>query len=207
MKVQLRVFVDWNQNNWPRLLPQAEFAYNNVINTSTCHSRFKFNYSYHSKVSFKENVDSRLRFRSANKLVEELKDLMEVCCQNLLHVQELQKRAYNKGVESRNFAPDKKIWLNRKYIKIKRNKKLENKFIGSFRVLHIVEKQTYKIELPTKYKIHNLSYVSLLKWQMIKKRRVGNLSESEKEFELGDNKKYKVKAIVNSIVYDQQANS
>ncbi len=75
---------------------------------------------------------------------------MEVCCQNLLHSQELQKRAHDKRVKSRSYAPGEKVWLNSKYIKTKRNKKLESKFFGPFRVLHSVGKQAYKLELPTK---------------------------------------------------------
>ena len=40
-------------------------------------------------VSLKEDVDLRSKSRSANKWAEELKELMEVCCQNILHVEEL----------------------------------------------------------------------------------------------------------------------
>ncbi len=63
----------------------AEFAYNNAKNTSTGHILFELNYDYHPRVSFEEDVDPYLRSRSANELAEELRELMEVCCQNLLH--------------------------------------------------------------------------------------------------------------------------
>ncbi len=66
------------------------------------------------------------------------------------HAQELQKRAHDKEVKSRSYTPGEKVWLNSKYIKTKRNKKLESKFFGPFRVLHVVEKQAYKLELPSK---------------------------------------------------------
>ncbi len=128
----------------------VEFAYNNVKNASTGHTPFKLNCGYYPRVSFKEDADSRSRSRSANKLAKKLRELIEVCCQNLLHVQELQKRAHDKGVKSRSYAPGEKVWLNSKYIKMKRNKKLESKFIGLFRILHVVRKQAYKLELPTK---------------------------------------------------------
>ena len=40
----------------------------------------------------------------------------------------------------------------------------------------------------------------------MKKQRVDNqaLPESEKEFEVGNNKKYKVQAIINSTIYDHK---
>ena len=58
----------------------AEFAYNNAKNASIGHILFKFNCYYHSKVSFKEDVDLHLRFCFANKLAKELGELIEVCC-------------------------------------------------------------------------------------------------------------------------------
>ncbi len=129
---------------------------------------------------------------------------MAVCCQNLLHAQELQKRAHDKGVKSRSYAPGEKVWLNSKYIKTKRNKKLESKFFGPFRVLHVVGKQVYKLELPTKWKIHNVFYVSLLEQDTTRKGQVDKaLPEPEKEFEAGDNKEYEVEAIIDSVVYGQ----
>ncbi len=128
----------------------AEFAYNNAKNASTGHTPFKLNYGYYPRVSFKEDVDPHSRSRSANKLAKELKEVMEVCCQNLLHAQEVQKKVHNKRVKSRSYAPGKKVWLNSKYIKMMRNKKLKSKFFGPFRVLHAVEKQAYKLELSTK---------------------------------------------------------
>ncbi len=86
MEAYLRVFVNWEQGNWARLLPIAEFVYNNAKNASTGHTFFELNCDYHPKVSFEEDVDPRSRSRSTNKLAEELRELIEVCCQNLLHV-------------------------------------------------------------------------------------------------------------------------
>ncbi len=126
MEAYLRAFVNWEQDDWAILLPMAEFVYNNAKNTSTDHTSFELNCGYYSRVFFEEDVNSHLKSRSSNKLAKELSELIEVCCQNILHAQELQKRANDKGVKSHSYAPGKKIWLNSKYIKTKRNKKLEN---------------------------------------------------------------------------------
>ncbi len=90
----------------------AGFAYNNAKNTSTNHTLFKLNCNYYSRVLFKKDVDLYLKSHSANKLVEELRKLMEVYYQNLFHVQELQKRAHNKEVKSHSYIFSEKIWLN-----------------------------------------------------------------------------------------------
>ncbi len=109
MEAYLRAFVNWKQDDWARLLPMAEFTYNNAKNASTGHTPFKLNYGYHPRVFFEEDVDSRSRSRSVNELAEELKELIKVCCQNLLYAQKLQKRAHDKGVKSCSYASGKKV--------------------------------------------------------------------------------------------------
>ena len=118
----------------------AEFVYNNTKNASSGHTPFELNCGYHPWMSYKENVDSRSKSKSADELSIELKELMIVCRENLHHDQELQKRAHNKGVKPRSYVLGDKIWLNSKYIKTKQNQKLETKFFGPFQVLHPVGK-------------------------------------------------------------------
>lgn len=63
----------------------TDFTYNNAKNASTSHTLFELNYRYHSRVLFKDDIDPYSRSRSANKLVMEVRELMEICYQNLLH--------------------------------------------------------------------------------------------------------------------------
>ena len=150
MKAYLQAFVNFEQNNWAMLLPMAEFAYNNAKNASTGFTPFELNCGYHPRVSYEEDLDPRSKSRTAEELSSELRELMTVCQQNLHHAQELQKRGHDKGVKPRSYAPGEKVWLSSKYLKTKRNHKLEAKFLGLFRVLHLVGKQAYKLKLPKK---------------------------------------------------------
>ena len=93
---------------------------------------------------------------------------------------------------------------------MKRNKKLESKFFGFFQILHVIKKQAYKLELPIKWKIYNVFYVSLLKQDTTKKRQINKtLSEPKKElkFKTQGNKEYEIKAIIDSAVYGQKINN
>ena len=128
----------------------AEFAYNNSKNASTSHTPFELNYGYYPCILYEEEVDSRFQSKFADELVEELRELMIICCENLHHAQEFQKRAYNKRVKPQSYTSGEKVWLNSKFIKSKRKRKLEAKFFGPFWVLHPVGKQSYKLELPKK---------------------------------------------------------
>ena len=87
---------------------------------------------------------------------------MTICRENLHHAQKLQKQAYDKSTKPKSYALGDKVWLNSKHLKTKRNRKLEAKFFGPFRVLHLVGKQAYKLKLPKKWRIHNVFYVLLL---------------------------------------------
>ena len=114
--------------------------------------------------------------------------------ENLHHAQEFQKCTHNNGVKPRNYAPGEKVWLNSKYIKTKRKRKLETKFFGPFWVLHLIGKQAYKLELPKKWRIHDVFHVSLLEQNTIKKRRVDNKNAAE--LDASDKSgEYKVEAI------------
>ena len=184
----------------------AEFAYNNAKNSSTGHMPFKLNCGYHPCVFFEKNTDPCSQSKSADKLLANLRDLMTVCRENLHHAQELQKRAHDKGVKPRSYAPCDKIWLNNKYIKIKRNWKLEAKFFRPFQVLHSIGKQTYKLELPKQWRIHNVFHVSLLEQDTTRKERIDKRVK-KLELKAGDSEEYEVKAIWDSAVHASKLES
>ena len=117
---------------------------------------------------------------------------MIVCQKNLHYAQELQKGVHDKDVKPRSYASNDKIWLNSKYIKIKRNRKREPNFFRLFQVLHPVGKQTHKLKLPKRWKIHNVFYVLLLEYDITKKERV---NKQMTELETGNSKAYEVEAI------------
>ena len=54
----------------------AEFAYNNAKNASTGYTSFKLNCGYHPRIFYEEDVDPYSRFKAANVLTEELRNLM-----------------------------------------------------------------------------------------------------------------------------------
>ena len=85
-----------------------------------------------------------------------------IFCQDFLYAQDLQKSAHNNEVKSWSYIPGGKVWLNNKHIKTKKNRKLEAKFIQPFQVLHPIRKQVFMLEIPTKWRIHDMFHISLL---------------------------------------------
>ena len=99
MEAYLRVFVNFEQNDWVRLLPMAEFAYNTTKNASTGYTPFELNCGYHPRVSYKKDLDLRSKSKTVEELSSKLRNLITVCQEKLYHAQELQKRAHNKRVK------------------------------------------------------------------------------------------------------------
>ena len=71
-------------------------------------------------------------------------------------------------------------------------------------MLHHVSKQVYKLELPKRWRIYDVFYLSLLEKDTTRKKRVDK-KVIELEFEAGDSKEYKVEANWDSAVYTNKA--
>jgi hypothetical protein len=69
----LRIYCDYQQDDWHQLLPLAEFVYNNSQNSSTRVSPFFANYGYHPRCSVTVTPSE-----SANPAVETLVDKLQV---------------------------------------------------------------------------------------------------------------------------------
>ena len=96
--------------------------------------------------------------------------------------------------------------MNSKYVKTKRNWKLEAKFFGPFRVLRPVGKQAYKLELPKKWGIYDVFHMLLLKKDTTRKERVHE--ENVEELDAGDDRgEDEVEAIRDSVVYARESES
>src|SRR5258708_40066530 len=69
----LRVYTNYQQDNWSSLLPLAEFAYNNATNETTGVSPFFANKGYHPSLVAEPNVQvSSIR---AQHFISDLDDL------------------------------------------------------------------------------------------------------------------------------------
>ncbi len=87
---------------------------------------------------------------------------MAICRENLQYTQELQKWYHDKYTKPKSYDPGDKDLLNSKYIKTKRNRKLEAKFFEPFRVLYLIGKQAYKLEPQKKWRIHDIFHMLLV---------------------------------------------
>ena len=70
---------------------------------------------------------------------------------------------------------------------------MEAKFFRLFQVLYPIGKQAYKLELPNKWRIHDVFYVSLLEQDSTRKGRVDD--ENTVELDTDKSKEYELEII------------
>ena len=205
LEAYLRSFVSFEQDNWVQYLPMAEFAFNNSKHSSTGLTPFELNCGYHPRMSYEDELEPRSRSRAAGAEVAELKELMDLCKANLRGAQESQARYHNKATKDRVYSPGESVWLDGKHFNTKRNRKLGHKFLGPFMVIEPIGKQAYRIQLPPRWRIHDVFLVSLLEKNGTKKGGVDKELAEQIEFNENEPKEYEVESIQDSAVYARES--
>ena len=207
MKQYFKIYVNFQQNNWIKLLSMIEFVYNNNKHAFTQMSFFETMQKYISKMSFEKFANFKIKSKSAKKHVEKLIELIKILKINLAQTQKQQIKYKNAKTKIKSFDVESYVNVNDKNIRIKRNKKLEWKFFDSFKILKTIENQTYQFEILKRWRIHDVFHVSLLKKIKSKKRKKASLeltyqSNIEDDEEL-TNEKFWIEIILNSKIYKE----
>lgn len=87
MEAYLRAYCRFEQVDWVRWLPIAEFAYNNARQASTMMSPFEALLGYHPRMSYEGNRDPRSKSRTADENAAGLRDLIKELKVNLAESQ------------------------------------------------------------------------------------------------------------------------
>ena len=160
----LRIYCNYQQDNWFSLLSLAEFAYNNshhaTINCLPFYANYGFNPKFHINISSTppQNVPAAKEY--AERLVQHHDALTE----NVKRAQNSQAQCYDARHERKEFAVGDSVWLLSTNIRTERpSKKLDWKRLGPFTVTQCLGLQAYRLDLPHRMKIHPVFHVSLLK--------------------------------------------
>lgn len=160
----LRCFLNYQQDDWSKLLPLAEFAYNNTVHASTNQTPFFALYGYHPRFSIHiprvvcHSPEAKARIQTLKEIQEDLKFHIGVA-------QETQARYYNQHVQAPpDFNVGDKVWLIRRNIKTTRpSDKLDYRKIGPYKILEPVGTRSFRLDLPKSMsRIHPVFHVSLL---------------------------------------------
>jgi hypothetical protein len=160
VKSYLQAFINYQQNNWAKWLPTAEFQYNNKAHSATKNSPFFLNYGLHP---WKGNLSVETSNPSANKFTLEL---IKVRDNAKAALQSYNGNMKDRGSDRRpkeKFIPRDSVWLEATNITSNRpSAKLDNKRYGPFKILEAVGDQSYRLKLPGTWTIHNVFHSTLL---------------------------------------------
>jgi len=162
IKTYLRAFLSRKQDDWVRLLPMAEFAYNNSTTMGNGMSPFYANYGFHLAAI---NPVTTEPLNPARQLyVHWMHAVHDKSQKGLKDVQEWMRRYTDPArKEPPAYQVGDLVMLNGRNIKTHRpSKKLDHKNHGPFQIEKIVSPLAVRLTLPRKWKIHNVFHVLLL---------------------------------------------
>jgi hypothetical protein len=148
----LKIYVNYQQDDWSEWLSLAEFTYNNQEHSATKCSPFFANYGRHPNKGTNQNL--QVKSQSAIELAEQMRGIHEEVGAAISHAQRLMKTQYDKRRrESRNYQKWDKVWVDGKEIATDRpTKKLDDRRYGPFEVQQKVGEAAYLLWLPATWK-------------------------------------------------------
>lgn len=159
----LRAFTSLEQMNWAKLLPTAAFAYNNSMNHTLRMSPFKALYGFDPEfhVDIADDVPKG-EIPAAKDRIQKLHELRRDLREQFIKAQERQIKYYNERHTPKTFKRGSLVKLSTRNLRL-RDKKLQPRFIGPFRITEVIGSQAYRLALPQQYsRLHDVFPIQLL---------------------------------------------
>src|SRR5260370_10588133 len=131
----LRIYTNYQQDNWTEFLPLAEFAYNNATNATTGVSPFFTNKGYHLEITV--DLQAASTSTEVEQFMTNLLELQDALKENIVKAQEhYQKNADRNRVEALDMKLDDLVYVKARYFQMSRpSKKLSEKNLGPFEII------------------------------------------------------------------------
>ena len=159
----LRIFCNYQQDNWYTLLPLAEFAFNNTPSSTTGISPFFANKGYHPNLTIHPERD--LASSRAKDLIVDLDELHQELKATIAEAQlRYQGPADARRAPPPEFSVGKQAFVKAKFFRTNRpSHKLSDKYLGPFEILAKAGSHSYTLRLPDTFRgVHPVFHVSML---------------------------------------------
>ena len=159
----LRVYCNYQQDNWAELLPLAEFAYNNAPSATTRVSPFFANKGYHPNITVYSGHD--LTSSRAHDYAVDLDSLHQYLREEMAHAQKhYQGPADARHIPAPGFKVGDNVYVKAKYFQSTRpSKKLSEKNLRPYAIIAQVGSHSFTLRLPdSMHAVHPIFHVSQL---------------------------------------------
>ena len=159
----LRIFCTYQQSDWVKLLPLAEFCFNNSFSATTNISPFFANKGYHPWLEFQ--LDQELYPDIAEPYLANLEKIYSRLKKSIVNVQaRYQKWGNKRRLPALQIKIRDQVFVLVKFIRTTRpSRKLSEKYLGLFKVTGQPGTHSYLIRLPEHLRsIHPVFYISQL---------------------------------------------
>src|SRR6266446_4185960 len=145
IEAYLWVFVSHHQDDWADWLPLAEFAYNNRIHSTTCHTPFELDSGQHPQMGLEPTQSSAVE--ATDDFTQRMSQMQDEAKAALKHAVDKMAWYYDRW---RSPAPaykvGAKVWLNaQNYMTTHLTKKLDHKWLGPFVIEKVISPTAVKL--------------------------------------------------------------
>jgi hypothetical protein len=164
LEAYLRVFCNYEQDNWAQLLSEAEYSYNNSVHSTTQVSPFQAVYGQDMPVTgVRQELDLKGQTPRAITDVARLAQTRATMKEAMKKAQDYQAKSYNLKHLAIDFKVGDTVYLDARNLTSTRpKKKLDYKYWGPYKIQARIGKQAYKLDLPEGFQMHPVFHVSLL---------------------------------------------
>jgi hypothetical protein len=164
LETYLRLYVNYNQDNWAEMLDMAEFCYNNTWHSATQCTPFFSNIGRNPNFHIATTPIESAKNPAVKEGVERIHAIQTELTEHLQHAAaEMKKYADRHRLDPEPFEVGSRVFLSSENIKtIRPSNKLDFKHFGPYTILQRIGQLCYQLDLPKDMKIHNVFHVNLL---------------------------------------------
>ena len=159
----LRHYVNPSHDDWDEWLPLAEFAYNNSVHEAVGDTPFFLNYGVHPRVPGAVRTQTQPVAPGAD-FAARMAEIIAKAKERLKSARQKALRVANPARREAIFKVGDQVLLSSRNITMKTpgTNKLLPKYLGPFKVTEVLSPVTYRLDLPTGMKCHNVFHAGLL---------------------------------------------
>ena len=164
----LRAYVGPHKDDWDQHLTAVKFAYNDSVQLSTGYSPFYLNYGQNPTtplaLTSSENPSAPTEVKA---FVTRMREALATAKTAISQAQERQANQANKHRRAHEFRVGEKVYLSAGHLRAPKGdadvRKLGPKAYGPFEILEVLSPVTYKLHIPSHYKMHPVVHISALR--------------------------------------------